>query len=275
MKMEKRDYDRSGKLIEGEITIKPKGYGLLEGKVALITGGNLGIGQGCVLRFIQEGATVAFTDLKDGVGFANAEYIRTQGGECTYYHCDAFHEDEVKVTIAAIMEKYGRIDILVNSAGYNVATPFANANPGQYLQMVGVHGLAHCYTMWAVHPIMKAQGGGMILNFGSKSSGKPATHDPFYCFAKAGIAHMTKCISLEFARDNIRMCAIAPGAILTGMTSSDDGTPNAPFMQLANMLPRGYIGMPKDIANVVTWLCSDQADYVSGHTYYCDGGIVT
>jgi NAD(P)-dependent dehydrogenase (short-subunit alcohol dehydrogenase family) len=275
MRIDKQDYHRTGKTLSEKFEIKPECCRLLEGKVAIITGANLGIGLACAIRFVQEGAKVVITGRQDEVGYANEEFIRSCGGDCTYFHCDAFSRSDVKETIKGTIKKYGRIDILVNNAGYNIPARFEDATPSQFRQMVGVHGLAHCYMIWEVYPHMKEQGGGVILEFGSKSTVKPSLRDPFYCFAKAGIGQLTKCLNLEFGRDNIRINCIGPGAVFTGMTMTDDGKPVPGFTRLADFSPRGYLAWPEEMAKTVVWLCSDESDYVSGQTLCSDGGLVT
>jgi len=275
MNIDKQDYDRTGKLLTERIEIKQKGSGLLENKTAIITGATLGIGLACAVRFVREGAKVVITDIQDEIGFANAEFIRSCGGECTYFHCDAFDRSDVKATVKGAVKKYGRIDILVNNAGYNIPARFEVATPSQFRQMVGIHGLSHCYMIWEVYPYMKEQGGGVILEFGSKSSVKSSMRDPFYCFAKAGAAQLTKCLNLEFGRDNIRINCIGPGAVLTGMTMTNDGEPIPGFMRMAEFSPRGYLAQPEEIAKTAVWLCSDESDYVSGQILCADGGLVT
>jgi len=275
MKIDKQDYNRTGKMLSEKIEIKPKGLRLLDDKVAVITGATLGIGLACAVRFIQEGAKVVITDIQDEIGFINAEFIRSCGGDCTYFHCDAFNRDDVKVAIRGAIEQYGRIDILVNNAGYNTPARFEEATPSQFRQMVGIHGLAHCYMIWEVYPYMKEQGGGVILEFGSKSSVKSSLRDPFYCFAKAGVGQLTKCLNLELGRDNIRINCIGPGAVFTGMTMTNDGEPIPGFTRMADFSPRGYLAWPEEIAKTAAWLCSGESDYISGQILCADGGLVT
>ena len=274
MKIDKQEYDRTGKILTERIEIKPKGFGLLEDKVAIITGATLGIGQACAIRFIQEGAKVVITDIQDEIGLKNAEFVRYCGGDCTYFHCDAFSREDVKAAVKGAIEEYGRVDILLNNAGYNTPARFEDATPGQFRQMVGIHGLAHCYMIWELYPYMKKQGGGVILEFGSTSSVKSSLRDPFYCFAKAGVGQLTKCLSLELARDNIRINCIGPGAVFTGMTMTNDGKPIPGFLRMTDFSPRGYLAQPEVIAKTAVWLCCDESDYVSGQILCADGGLI-
>ena len=277
MKIDKMEYDRDAKAMDQQITLKPEGARLLDGKVAIVTGAGLGIGRATVMRFLAEGAKVVFTDLQDDVGEANEKFLTEQGFDVMYVHCDAFDRNQVHAMVQKTIERYGRIDILDNNAGYNVkgriGTP--DATPSKFRQMVGVHGLAHCYTIWEVLPYMKAQGGGTILEFGSTSSVRASLRDPYYCFAKAGVVQMTKCLCLELAKYNIRINAIAPGAVLTGMTMTNEGEKVPGFDAILSFSARGYAAEPWQIANVVTWLCSDESDYIDGQIIRCDGGIVS
>ena len=276
MKIDKQEYDRIGKVME-KVTLKPEGSRLLDGKVAIVTGAGLGIGRATVMRFLEEGAKVVFTDLQDDIGEANEKILTELGFEVMYVHCDAFNRDDVKNLVKKTIERFGRIDILDNSAGYNVqgriGTEYATAS--KFRQMVGIHGIAHCYTIWEVLPYMKAQGGGVILEFGSKSSVRASLRDPYYVFAKAGVAQMTKCLTLELAKYNIRINTIAPGAVLTGMTLTKTGEKVPGFDAILQFSARGYAAEPDAIAGIVAWLCSDESDYICGQIISCDGGIVS
>jgi 3-oxoacyl-[acyl-carrier protein] reductase len=275
MEIEKMDYDRTGKILTEDIDVKPTGQGILEDKVAIITGATLGIGLACAVRFVRERAKVVITGIEEEIGRTNAQFLTNQGGECSYYNVNAFHRDEVKAMVADVMKKYGRVDILVNCAGYNIPVHFEQAKPDEFRQMVGIHGLAHAYTLWEILPIMETQGGGAVLEFGSKSSDKPAAHDPFYGFAKAGVKQMSKVLTMEVAQKNIRINCICPGATVTGMTTLKNGEIIPDFKEVAKTISVGRYAYPEDIAKAAVWICSDEAGYVSGLTFNVDGGIVT
>lgn len=266
---------RVPKILTEKILIKPEGTGLIEGKIAIITGGTQGIGLASVARFVEEGATVVFTGRQDDLGLANARFLTECGGECTYYHCDALDREQVKNVVQKVIEKYGRIDILVNNAGQNITERFDDATPEQFRQMVRIHGLGHCYMLWEILPIMEKQGGGVVVEVGSKSSVKAAIRDPFYCFAKAGVAQLAKCLNLEYGKSNIRINMLAPGLVYSGMTTKKDGVPFDEVTRMKDFNCRGYIAYPEEMAKSVVWLASDEADYISGQIICSDGGLVT
>jgi NAD(P)-dependent dehydrogenase (short-subunit alcohol dehydrogenase family) len=179
--------------------------------------------------------------------------------------------------VKAVMARHGRIDILVNNAGYHIGRHFYESNPDDFWQMINVHGLSHCFTMWEILPIMKKQGGGNVINLGSKASVRPGGFEPFYCFAKAGINIMTKALNMEYGPYGIRMNILCPGATLSRMTLWDDTEDGfAPgFAALKeNFIPLRRHGTPRDQANAALWLASDESSYVAGLSLFVDGGIV-
>ena len=257
--------------------MKEKGQGRLNGRVAIVTGTTSGIGEAIALRFAEEGATVVMTGIEPEIGEANAGIIAQAGGEAVYVNVDALDQVGVQAMVRNVMERYGRIDILVNNAGYHIGNHFLESNPDDFRQMINVHGLSHCLTMWEVLPIMKKQGSGNVINLGSKASVRPGGFEPFYCFAKAGINIMTKALNMEYAPYGIRMNVLCPGATLSKMTVREDTEDGfAPgFADLArNFIPLRRHGTPRDQADAALWLASDESAYVSGLSLHVDGGIV-
>ena len=273
----KMDYDAKGKLLTERVELVPKGTGLVEDKVVLITGATLGIGLAMATLFAKHRAKVIITGIEEEIGKYNSQFLRDCGCEISYVNANAFQRDEIDQLFGFIKEKYGRLDILINSAGYNIPAHFMECTESQYRQLLGIHGLAHVYTLQNALPMMKAQGGGVVLEFGSKSSDRPGDYDPFYCMAKAGVKMMAKSLNMEFGPDNIRINCICPGPTITGMTQDNDGKivdafkPGGPVLKQTSLRK---IAMPIDIANAALIICSDYASYISGLTYNVDGGIV-
>ena len=273
----KEDYDARGKHLSEKVELVPEGTGLVEGKVTLITGATLGIGLAMATLFAQHRAKVIITGIEEEIGEYNANFLRECGCDVVYKNANAFKRDEIKALFDYIKKEYGRIDILINSAGYNIPSPFMDATESQFRQLVGIHGLAHCYTLWEAIPMMKEQGGGTILEFGSKSTDRPGDYDPFYCLAKAGAGMMAKSLNMEFGRFGIRINCICPGPTITGMTQDNDGKIVDAFEKGGPVLKHTAlrkIAMPIDIAKAAIIICSDYAGYVAGLTYNVDGGIV-
>jgi 2-hydroxycyclohexanecarboxyl-CoA dehydrogenase len=270
----KMDYKPKGDYIK-EFNICEKGCGQVEGKVVIITGTTCGIGQSVAIRLAEQRAKLIMTGIEPEVGKQNQDFINDHGGEATYINADSFEQNEIKAMVAQVMDKYGRIDVLINNAGYHIATHFEDATEDQFWQMVNIHGLAHCFTMWEVLPIMQSQRSGSVINFASKAATRPSDFEPFYCLAKAGILQLTKCLNMEYGPSNIRVNCVSPGATITAMTQRPDGSFVPGFAELAeNFIPLRRHAMPLDIAKAVLWLASDESAYVAGLNLNVDGGIV-
>jgi 3-oxoacyl-[acyl-carrier protein] reductase len=260
-----------------KVEMMEKGRRRIEGRVAIVTGTTSGIGEAIALRFAEEGAKVIMTGIEPEIGEVNAKAINGAGGEATYINADSLDQKQIKQMVGTTMEKYGRIDILVNNAGYHIGRHFDESGPEDFWAMINVHGLSHCYTMWEVLPIMKKQGGGNVINLGSKASVRPGGFEPFYCFAKAGINVMTKALNMEYGPHGIRMNILCPGATLSRMTlweNTDDGFAPGFAALKDNFIPLRRHGIPRDQANAALWLASDESSYVAGLTLHVDGGIV-
>lgn len=273
----KMDYDAKGKLLTDRVELVPKGSGLVEGKVVLITGATLGIGLAMAVLFAQHRAKVVITGIEEEIGNYNSRFLRECGCEITYVNANAFVREEIETLFEFIKEQYGRIDILINSAGYNIPAHFMETTESQFRQLIGIHGLAHVYTLQNAIPMMQEQGGGVVLEFGSKSSDRPGDYDPFYCMAKAGVKMMAKSLNMEFGPDHIRINTICPGPTITGMTQDNDGNIVDAFKAGGPVLKQTSlrrIAQPVDIANAALIICSDYAGYIAGLTYNVDGGIV-
>jgi 3-oxoacyl-[acyl-carrier protein] reductase len=269
----KMDYNTNGKYIK-EFNICDMGHGQVEGKVVIITGTTAGIGQMVAVRFAEQRAKVIMTGIEPEIGKQNQNFINDHGGEATYINANSFERNEIKAMVAQVMKKYGRIDTLINSAGYHIGIHFEDATEDQFWQMVDIHGLAHCFTMWEVLPIMQKQRSGSVINFASKAATRPSGFEPFYCFAKAGILQMSKCLNMEYGPDNIRINCVSPGATITDMTQKPDGSFVPGFAELVNFIPLRRHAVPLDIAKAVVWLASDESAYVAGLNMNVDGGIV-
>lgn len=251
--------------------------GRIHGRVAIVTGTTSGLGEAIALRFAEEGAKVVMTGIEPEIGEANARMINQAGGEALYSNVDALNQDQVKEMVRQVMNRYGRIDILVNNAGHHIGHHFLESNPDEFWQMINVHGLSHCYTMWEVLPIMKKQRSGNVINLGSKASVRPGGFEPFYCFAKAGINIMTKALNMEYGPYNIRMNVLCPGATLSRMTVREDTEDGfvPGFAALArDFIPLRRHAVPREQADAALWLASDESSYVSGLSLHVDGGIV-
>jgi len=246
----------------------------LDGKVALVTGGSLGIGAACVTRLLQEGAKVAIVDIKDAEGQALAHQL---GSYTRYYHADTSSEADVRQAAADVLRDFGRIDILVNNAGIsgtNKPTHELTEEEWDRVQAVNVKGVFF-FTKHVYHA-MKAGGGGSIINLSSIYGLVGAPDIPPYHASKGAVRLMSKVDALLYARDGIRVNSVHPGFIWTPMVehfANDLGGKLADRRkELDSLHPVGHVGDPDDIAWAVVYLASDEAKFVTGSELVVDGG---
>ncbi len=248
--------------------------GLVEDKVALVTGAGSGIGRATALALAREGARVLVSDVEAGGGQATTRAIREAGGEARFQRTDVTREDEVAALVAAAVESWGRLDCAVNNAGI---TGSGGAIPDLELEQwnrtlaVNLTGVFLCLKYEI--PAMRERGGAIVnMASGAGLIGVPGL--PHYCASKHGVLGLTKTAALENARSGVRVNAICPGStdtpLLRGAMSSD---PRLEELVLSN-IPSGRLGRPEEIAEAAVWLCSDRAAWVTGESMLVDGGSV-
>ncbi|HWP31451.1 MAG TPA: glucose 1-dehydrogenase [Fimbriimonadales bacterium] len=248
----------------------------LEGKVAIVTGGSLGIGKATAIRMAEEGAKVAITDILDKEGEALARAITSNGGEAAYWHMDVSKENEVKTTFAEIFKHYGKLNVLVNNAGIagdNKPTHELTEEEWDKVQNVNTKGVFFC-TKHAI-PYMKQSGGGSIINLSSIYGIISAPDVPSYHASKGAVRLMTKTDALLYAKDNIRVNSVHPGFIWTPMVENylrSVGDVEEGRKAIDALHPIGHMGEPDDIAWGIVYLASDEAKFVTGSELVIDGG---
>jgi NAD(P)-dependent dehydrogenase (short-subunit alcohol dehydrogenase family) len=249
--------------------------GLVEGKVALVTGAGSGIGRGSALAFAREGARVVVADLDAETGEQTAAAIRADGGEAAFVGGDVSREDDVRETVRFAIERFGRLDCAHNNAGITgQPAPIQDLGLEAWSQLLAVNLTGVFLCLKHEIALMREQGEGAIVN---SSSGAGLVASPglaHYCASKHGILGLTKTAALENVRTGIRVNAVCPGSIDTPplrafMTSS----PQAEKMVLSSQ-PGGRLGMPDEIAEAVVWLCSERASFVTGESLVVDGGAL-
>ncbi|MEA5565357.1 glucose 1-dehydrogenase [Anabaena sp. UHCC 0399] len=246
----------------------------LENKVALVTGGTSGIGRTTAIAFADAGAKVVVVGRREEEGNETVRLIHEVGSDGLFVKADVSQETDVEATIAAVVNKFGRLDIAFNNAGLlGQNALLAEQTEQNYDRVFGVNvkGVFLCMK----HEIaqMLAQGdGGAIVNTSSINGFRPlAPGLSLYDASKTAVVMLTKAAALEYASRKIRINAIAPGPIETEMLSlASGGNPKA----FESSVPAGRLGKPDDIANAVIWLCSDATDFVNGHTLAVDGGVL-
>jgi len=252
----------------------------VKGKVAIVTGGGNGIGEGCAKVLAKEGAAVCIVDIDDKNGQRVVDEIKAAGGEAMYQHANVAIESEVEKAFAAFYQKYGKMHILVNNAGVGLGGGPAHKNTTEVFDKVfnvNVKGAFFCIK-YAVPYILKT-GPGSVINICS-IYGIVASDVPFYDASKGALRAMTKSDAIIYSRDKIRFNSIHPGNIETPL-----------FRQLAQMVdkkgvghavemlsvtnPLNRMGTPEDIAYGVVYLASDESSYVNGTELVIDGGYIS
>jgi len=246
-------------------------------KVAIVTGGALGIGRASCLMLAKEGAKVAITDMLEKEGHETLGEIKALGGDAEYWHLDVSHENEVKKVFTDIFNKSGRIDVLVNNAGIagaNKPTHEITDEEWDKVMNVNVKGVFYCTKH--VIPYMKKSGGGSIINISSIYGLISAPDIPPYHASKGAVRLMSKTDALFYARDNIRVNSVHPGYVWTPLVE-DLGRQSQIGVQafrehLDKLHPVGHVGEPDDIAYGILYLASDESKFVTGSELVIDGG---
>jgi len=251
---------------------------LFENKIVLVTGGTSGIGKAIVERFLQEDAIVAFTDITDR-GIAQEEEYNNKGHKTLFIQADATREADVERTIKLIVEKFGRLDVAINNVGGQAKvdamfTPFHLSTVDGWHQTKKM--TEESTFLYMRHEItqMLAQGGGVIANTVSMGGLKaqPDASTPSYAVSKAAVIHLTKFTALQYAKNSIRINAVAPGLVATE-TMKRTLSPEQQVEIIKHAHPNGKVIEPVEIADAFIYLCSDAAKSITGIILPVDGGL--
>ena len=253
-----------------------KETGRLQSKVALITGGSKGIGRAVVETFLREGATVVFTGSTAEAGLSLERELRGRGQNAKFMQCDGRNEHQVSTTIREIVKEYGRLDIAVNNVGNTAPSDSATA----LMHEATLDGFAETLDrnltstflgMKYQLEVMMNQGGGVICNTASMAGVRTSEGaSAGYHAAKAAVIHLTRKAAIQYARKNIRVNVIAPGATVTERVLAR--WTREEFDTLANVHPMGRAVTPEECAAAFSYLCSDEAAPITGHMIPIDGG---
>ncbi len=235
-------------------------------KVAVVTGGASGIGLATVKKLLSEGIAVAMVDLNDKV----EEMANQFGEDCVGIKCDVSNEDDVKACVSKVVERFGHIDYLVANAGIGGgANKPHEVDINEWNKVVAVNQTGIFLMNKYVICEMLKNGGGAIVNTSSMYGLVGSTTSFAYSATKGAITQMTRSIALTYARDNIRVNAIAPGYVDTPILAM---VPDDIKQVMANQLPMGRLGRDVEIANLISYLLSDNASFITGAIVPIDGG---
>ena len=246
----------------------------LNGKVVLITGVSSGIGRASAQLFALQGAAVFGVDCDLEAGEALATELLQKNLKFYFYTADISTEKAAQDTVEQCYQTYGRIDILYNNAGISVVESFHSVSATTLERILAVNFMSVFYLCQQVIPIMKQQGGGVIINTASELAIVAQPLYSAYCASKGAVLAFTRALALEYAQDNIRINALCPGPVDTKMLQNEfDIEPNPAKAREANIatMPIGRLGKPEEIASIALFLASDAPALLHGASLVIDG----
>lgn len=252
--------------------------GALQGKVAIVTGAAMGMGEATARVFAAAGAKVLVSDINRDAGQATVERIEQDGGTASFCPTDVSRAADAEAMVRAAVERYGRLDCAVNNAAVTPDThPIAELDEAEWDRILAVDlkGVALCLK-YEIAQMLEQGDGGAIVNIGSVSSFRPQPENAAYTAAKHGVVGLTKVASLENAPQGIRVNTVAPGAIDTPMIRGALETVGMTEAEFAPMISLfGRFGKPEEVAQASLWLCSEAASYVTGAVLAVDAGYTS
>ena len=246
----------------------------LKDKVAIVTGGGSGFGEGIARRFAAEGAAVVVNDINEAGGRRVAGAIAEQGGRALFVHADVAKAADVKRMVSQALAAYGRLDIMVNNAGFTHKNqPMLNVPEDVFDRIFAVNVKSVYLAAQEVVPVFRRQGGGVIINTASTAGLRPRPGLTWYNASKGAAITMTKSMAVELAPDRIRVNCLCPVAGETAMLADFMGadTPENRARFVAS-IPLGRLSRPDDIASAALYLASDEAAFITGVALEVDGG---
>ncbi len=249
--------------------------GKLDSKIAIVTGAGQGIGRAIATKLAAEGASVAVTDVNEATAKDTAEAIAggSPAGRAVAIRADVTSRESVAAMIEQVRQEFGRIDVLVNNAGWDKVGPFTESDPADWDRIIAINLYGVLNTCHAVLPIMVAQGSGTVVSLASDAGRVGSSGEAVYAAAKGGIIAFTKTIAREMARHQVTANCVCPGPTDTALLASAFGDNPKLRDSLARAIPLRRLGSPVDLANAVAFLASDEAAFITGQTVSVSGGL--
>jgi len=244
------------------------------GQVALITGAGSGMGLATAKAFAKAGASVAMSDIGDGVKQA-AEELTAAGHHVLAISCDIAEEEQVRKMVDQTVDTFGRLDFAFNNAGVmqpNISTSEMSSEQWDHVQGINLRGVWLCLKYELQH--MQQQGSGAVVNCSSVGGFIATAGLGGYISSKHGVIGLTKTAAIEYAPKGIRINAVCPGTIRTPMVEKMITGEGFNMEDFVRLIPLGRLGRPEEIANAVLWLCSSDSSYMIGHALPVDGGLL-
>ena len=247
---------------------------LFEGKVVLVTGGGSGIGQAACHLYAREGARVVVSDIDEKGGQATVEAIQRMNGEASFVRADVSNSEDCNAMVAAVLDTFGRLDIAFNNAGIGgEANKTGEYSIEGWQKVIAINLSGVFYCMRYEIPAMLNSGGGAIVNMASILGQVAFENSSAYVAAKHGVVGLTKNAAVEYAKQNLRANAVGPAFISTPLIAGIEENTQARDL-LISLHPLGRLGKPEEVAELVIWLSSEKASFVTGAYYAIDGGYL-
>jgi 2-hydroxycyclohexanecarboxyl-CoA dehydrogenase len=249
--------------------------GKLDHKIAIVTGAGQGIGRAIATKLAAEGASVAVTDVNEATAKDTAEAIAggEPAGRALAIRTDVTSRESVAAMIEQVRHEFGRIDVLVNNAGWDKVGPFTDSDPADWDRIIAINLYGVLNTCHVMLPVMVAQGSGTVVSMASDAGRVGSSGEAVYAAAKGGIIAFTKTIAREMAKHQVTANCVCPGPTDTALLATAFGDNPKLRESLARAIPLRRLGQPADVANAVAFLASDEAAFITGQTVSVSGGL--